>query len=312
MIAFIFRCGVMVAMMALVCASGLGAETVRRLDPLPGEITAALNPSMMAEETTVAGFMAEMRSEQLSQIINRSESGGGSFDIRSGDQKKSGDIGSQRKNPAKAFMYSALIPGAGQFYNGSKLKALVFAGVEALAWTGHISNNNKGDSKTDEFNDFADTHWSQTVYEDFLEANWSVRDDDLVVNNAGFSYFTHHLPSTKTQQYYEMIGKYNQFIYGWDDMNPQTIDSLAVHYATSQNRLDYEEMRGDANKFYDNAKTSLIVVMVNHILSGTEAALAARRHNNKMKPLAQRVSFKAYAVRNELESFPMLSMTYRF
>ena len=36
-------------------------------------------------------------------------------------------------------------------------------------------------------------------------------------SNIGFS--PHHLPSTKTPLYYVMIGKYSQFIYGWQDID---------------------------------------------------------------------------------------------
>lgn len=35
----------------------------------------------------------------------------------------------------------------------------------------------------------------------------------------GSAQFTHNLPSTKTQQYYEMIGKYHQFACGWNDFD---------------------------------------------------------------------------------------------
>ncbi len=307
----ILRFGLCILMVA-VCASSLWSQTTCSPDISNLKASVSLDQSKRLQEISVAGYLAEMRSEQMAQIINFSDKGGESFDIRTGKRDEKSESGVGRKNPIKAFFYSALIPGGGQLYNGSKWKALIFAGIETIAWTGRVSYNSKGDDKTDEFNDFADRHWSEDKYEDFLWANWTVRDDDSVWNNSGFSIFTHHLPSTKTQQYYEMIGKYNQFIYGWDDMNPETTDADAHFYATSVNRLDYEEMRGDANSYYDNAKTSLIVVMFNHILSGTEAALAARKINRNSNQLAQRLSFKAYAVNNEQESYPMLGMTYRF
>lgn len=280
---------------------------------LMAESTGSLiRDAQVLKNTSVSGYLAEMKSERLSQIMNRSENKSESFDIRTGKRQKTSKINSKRKNPAKAFFYSALIPGGGQLYNGSKWKALVFVGIEVMAWSGHISYNSKGDSRTDQFNDFADTHWSQADYENYLWVNWGFRDDDSIFDGQGFSLFTHHLPSTKTQQYYEMIGKYNQFIYGWDDMSPMTTDTAAHNYATSVNRQFYEEMRHDANNYFDNAKTSLIVVMFNHIISGTEAALAARSQNRSARSLAQRLSFKAYSARNEYESFPMISMTYRF
>jgi len=39
----------------------------------------------------------------------------------------------------------------------------------------------------------------------------------IIYLDGGSSQFTHNLPETKTQQYYEMIGKYHQFACGWND-----------------------------------------------------------------------------------------------
>ncbi|MDA3838978.1 MAG: hypothetical protein PF574_08360 [Candidatus Delongbacteria bacterium] len=39
-----------------------------------------------------------------------------------------------------------------------------------------------------------------------------------------FKQFTHNLPSTKTQQYYEMVGKYHQFACGWNDFEGYETD----------------------------------------------------------------------------------------
>ncbi len=39
-----------------------------------------------------------------------------------------------------------------------------------------------------------------------------------VLTDKNDTWVTHSLPSTKTQQYYEMVGKYLQFVYGWKDI----------------------------------------------------------------------------------------------
>jgi hypothetical protein len=186
-----------------------------------------------------------------------------------------------------------------------------------LSWTGLFVYHHKGDVKTDQFNAYADTYWSNDRYTDFLYINWQVRDDDSTYNTPGDPtsgfFFTHHLPDTKTQQYYEMIGKYDQFVFGWADVAPLTTpDRHATERASSALRLHYEDMRHDANNMYDRATTSLLVMMVNHIISGFEAAWSAKRHNDRLDESQQRLSFRAMAASNEYGRFPMLTMQYRF
>jgi hypothetical protein len=218
------------------------------------------------------------------------------------------------KSPLKAFIYSAVVPGAGQLYTGSKFKAAIFLGLEALTWTGQIVYHNKGNDKTDAFNIFADTHWSEERYGDFIYRNWPPYRDDEDVYVDGYLVFTHHLPDTKTQQYYEMIGKYDQFVFGWDDVDTiataPTYDNLDVAY--SAHRMHYEDMRHDANKMFDRSTSFLIATMANHLIAGVEAALAARRHNNKVDDMGAGLSFRADVDRINDEYFPTLTMTYSF
>ncbi len=217
-----------------------------------------------------------------------------------------------KKSVLRAFVYSAVIPGAGQLYNGSKVKALAFFGVEAATWAGYIVFHGKGNDKTTNFEDFANRFWSQTRYEDFLFDNFGVTDDDSAYVD-GKPYFTHHLPDTKTQQYYEMIGKYDQFVFGWDDVPAdvaRTPENLPT--ALSDHRLEYEGLRHDANVMYGRATASLIVMMANHAIAGVEAALSARKHNNKVQMGEDRLSFRAHTATINDNTFPMLTMTYKF
>ena len=235
-----------------------------------------------------------------------------SLDLEKSETAESGEI--KPKSPLKAFMYSMLVPGAGQVYTGSKLKAAAFLGLEALAWTGYFVYHAKGNENTDIYEAFADQHWSENRYGDFLERNFDVRDDDLALDNLGNPYFTHHLPDTKTQQYYEMIGKYNQFVFGWDDVDTTATPPLLqnVPRAQSANRQHYEDLRDDANRMYGRATASLIVMMSNHFLSGVEAALAARNHNKKAEAYTQRLTIKAVTARVDNTYFPMLTASYSF
>jgi len=92
-----------------------------------------------------------------------------------------------------------------------------------------------------------------------------------------------------------MTGKYDQFAWGWDDavrgglgLQDFYIDSCTsdgdllriTSVATapsSQHRLTYEGMRKKANDLYNTADTWLYVTIANHLISGFEAYISAKK-----------------------------------
>jgi hypothetical protein len=233
------------------------------------------------------------------------------------------------KSPFKAFLLSAAIPGAGQFYNGSKIKAVAFLGVEVTSWVLHFKYKSDANQKTDEFNAYNDRYWSRDRYQSYLEKAYNKTDDEQITARE----ISHHLPETNTQQYYEMTGKYNQFAWGWDDAilggltltdysgmgggNPlPAITGEASTIPSSAHRMIYEDMRYEANKLYDKADTWLVMTMVNRLVSGFEAYFSAKKHNGEVvesdpefSNLDMKVSLKSiYAYRDT----PYLKLSYKF
>lgn len=291
------------AFVMFLCCGGLSAA---------GDLEAPFVKS--GDAPSVQEYFAEVKSDGL--VFNQSGEKLDpvpSYDVRG--QRNEDMIQGSRKSVQKAFLYSLIVPGAGQFYNGSKIKAILFLGLEAASWAGHLSYHNKGLDRTVEFELFADNHWAESSYGDYLEINWDVRDDDSIYKDGDETrfYFTHHLPDTKTQQYYEMIGKYDQFVFGWDDVDSLETPNPDAHKTTySVNRNTYEDMRFEANKMYGRATTSLIVMMGNHLFSAMEAAWSAQRHNKKVDRFVDRVKIRAIMAQTNNEYFPMLTMTYKF
>ena len=197
------------------------------------------------------------------------------------------------KSTKRAFIYSLALPGAGEFYAGSKIKAGLFFGVEAALWALHFSYQNKGNKKEDEYRDFANAHWDEQEYREWYESLPDSTKDKL----------THKLPDTKTQQYYEMIGKYDQFQFAWDDFNE--VESI------SANRFSYVGMRKNANDLLDKAKYAIMGALGNHILSAFDAAFSAKRYNKKMDRLSG-LKIRIEMAEYEQKTVPMLSVSYRF
>jgi hypothetical protein len=222
------------------------------------------------------------------------------------------------KSTKRGFLYSLILPGAGEFYAGSKIKAVLFVGLEAAFWTGYFTNHKKGKNKETEFINFADVHWNEKKYRDSLLVHYGVvidtpgtfivsidtlRRDTLVIGET--------LPSSKDQQYYEMIGKYEQFRFGWDDYNAESYYQDRNNYK-SPNRAFYLDLRFDSNSLLEKANRFVMVSLANHLLSAFDAALAVRSHNRKGEKFSTIDVKLRLAEYNKNEIIPKLTVSTKF
>ena len=223
------------------------------------------------------------------------------------------------KSPAKAFMMSLLVPGLGQYYNGSKTKTVIFAGAEITSWFFHIKLHNDGNDLTQVYEDYNNTHWSEARYDSMLLWTYGVTDDEDA--DASFQEINHHLPDTKTQQYYEMTGKYDQFSWGWDEAeldgftfidyssnNPFPELNSPENIPFSANRVVYEGLRNDANNKYDAARRWIYVSMINHLVSAFDALFSAKKINNEQLETGNSFLSRV-SVHTKLKSFHAYSDT---
>ena len=205
---------------------------------------------------------------------------------------------SQVLSTKKAFLMSLAIPGTGELYCKSIIKAVSFIGIEALSIGGYAYFIHQYTIKRDDYRAYADSHWIRDVWISWYDSLCALKD----TNELGIE----KLPSTKTQQYYEMIGKYDWFAFGWDDIiERDDFDSLVqvtyeiagytpasdVHDEItarvlsklySAHREHYMNMRKEANDKYTVAKYFLGALIFNHIVSAFDAAITAKIHNDKL------------------------------
>jgi len=192
------------------------------------------------------------------------------------------------KMPAKALLLSAVVPGAGQIYDGSWLKALGFLGVEAASWYFYSDYQSKGKDIETEYEKYADTNWSEAQYWQAIASMSGKPAGDIeALREWEHLNFSHGLHLTKDQQYYEMIGKYNQFNYGWNDIyttTPSPTDKMTYlkEQIRSPRRLYYETRRDASNRNFKHATTCLTVVILNHMTSALEAVWTVSRHNREI------------------------------
>lgn len=205
-----------------------------------------------------------------------------------------------RKSPLLAGMMSMIIPGTGEIYAGSYWLAGMFAALEGAGWYFNLHERKLGDEKTVAFEQYADRHWSVVKYAEWLNENaknypggedavhidihpdtdlphWERVDwEQLHQTEMAIPQFSHKLEPHGEQQYYELIGKYNQYSYGWDDKH------AGDYWDASPRFLHYSQMRGTANDHFNTANTIVNLLILNHVASALNAAWAAARFNESV------------------------------
>ncbi|KAA3608439.1 MAG: hypothetical protein D8M58_19350 [Calditrichaeota bacterium] len=219
----------------------------------------------------------------------------------------------QKKSGLKAAMLSALVPGAGEYYAESYWKSALFALIEIGAWSAYFTYENKGDDKDLEMRRFGDESWSEQrywtkVYKLAIDKGNLNEDPNLYeqgtqlvdMSNEAFietlrqqesggnlnKHFSHTLPRTKTQQYYEMIYKYpSQFGAGWIE-----VGEMWTYYDNSANQdnllpdiAKYKRLRNTSNDYYATATNMATVVLLNHLASAIDAAFTVKTYNAELK-----------------------------
>jgi hypothetical protein len=216
----------------------------------------------------------------------------------------------RKENPFMNGLYSLVLPGAGQFQTGRYTKAAVFLCAEIALVTYAVINNHNGDKKNGEFQLYAEAHWDAVRYAKWIETygkaeygptnvTFTQADYDFIGSTKNFSKineweqgphklgFSHQLPKFREQQYYELIGKYNQFKFGWDEY-PRDANGIPASDGGRYDDLipqqlkDYAVERGKANDYYYAASFAVSALVINHVLSAVDAYLSTKSYNNEV------------------------------
>ena len=198
------------------------------------------------------------------------------------------------KSPLLGALFSGVIPGAGEFYAKSYIKSAIFLAVEAGLWIAYTSFQNKGNDQTDKYQQFANQNWDVYKYAAWLkQQNFQGSDGiDLTsdreilrrqINTCEAQNFSHQLPPYGEQQYFELIGKYQNFVTGWADADLMVVNRNNYGSYKTSMFTSYSFDRQQANSYFDKGTTALTVVILNHILSSADAAWSVSVFNKNLK-----------------------------
>ncbi|MGB9696924.1 MAG: hypothetical protein ACP5P3_06080 [Ignavibacteria bacterium] len=197
-----------------------------------------------------------------------------------------------KKSPILGAVLSGIIPGAGQFYAKKYLKSAIFFAVEAGLWVAYAIFEKKGDEQTDNFQRYADANWSMKKYgqwlkeQGFPKASGIDTSQNFVILRQQINYceednFSHQLPPPGEQQYYEVIGKYRNYMIGWSQVFGITKDNYITVPIPPQ--IDwYMNERQRANDYYNRGSITLSVIILNHLLSAADGVLSVNSYNNNI------------------------------
>ena len=175
------------------------------------------------------------------------------------------------RKPGVAFLLSALVPGAGQLYNGNK-RGYFFLGVEAASWFARVSYLDASDTKEADYRRFADRHWSYSRFGDTAGEDgclWTGEADSLI----------RMLESEDPSEYYEEIVSSDTYRCGWDDFSESYDPSDPNRF--SPRRAEYREQREKANQLQDRANLAVAALVLNRIVSAVDAFRVARSRQHE-------------------------------
>jgi hypothetical protein len=220
---------------------------------------------------------------------------------------------SRRKRTIISVLCSAVLPGLGELYlyretgdSGILARVPFFFAAEGYLWYGYVHNHSKGKDIKEEYMAFADEHWNLdrflTQHPCCADLNpcdsWEIYNSEC---KSYFNYFVYTPREIDEEEYYENIGKYDAFVYGWDDWADQP------DYWTP-NRRTYWDLRGDSNKYLLRADQHLMLMLVNRLVSMVDAGLLAYRMGSG-RPIEE----EGWSIELDPGSeAPVLNLCYRF
>ncbi|MBI1927429.1 hypothetical protein HYR99_24715 [Candidatus Poribacteria bacterium] len=186
----------------------------------------------------------------------------------------------QMKSPNKAFLYSTLVPGAGQLYVGAKRGYLQIA-AEAVLLTAYFMKHNSAENLRDDYREQVRQH---VQFDGPCSATspCSFEDWDPVEDYEHATLFDnwHNVYTDDNGKPVERTGKWY-----WSD-RAAFKDETREGKDDSPQREDALKLRKDANDKFEFARTLLGVVILNHVVSAIDARIATKNYNKKYAPQA--------------------------
>jgi hypothetical protein len=226
----------------------------------------ALGSALVCLLGAVPSLAQSPDTERMSWLLNR----GGLEDLAlTGQRFEQGEIGgggagvevteletfSGRKKSGWPVLFSLILPGAGEASMGYTRGYFMMA-ADIFAWTQVAKYHSDGGDLKDEYIIFADAHYT----DERLVEGYDPGSTDVERAGEGAIYFPNYGPIFNVEglgnpeyglplyvskeddfrEYYENLGKWDQFIFGWDDYTRASIAYPDIGYEPTLTRADLQ------------------------------------------------------------------------
>lgn len=233
-------------------------------------------------------------------------------------------------SPPRSLLYSLAVPGLAQYINGDRARAYVYFGLEIAGIALYAAFKNEGNDQTKRVEAYVNNsstgfdrirfyrnlyiaaNGGAAIPTELLGSDQNGAFSELKKNSALYADLrqlerdlgdgVHSLPETKTQQYYEMVGKYYMFYHGWKHPSMTGIGVGQNTGETPAHIETYYNERDKMNAAFENAKWAVTGVLINHVVSGIEAFMSSKK----------RLHISAKSELNHGEFTQMLEVQYDF
>ena len=182
----------------------------------------------------------------------------------------------QHKSPGKAFLFSIVVPGTGEFYSGAR-RGVFLAAAEVALWTTYFVLHGQAEDLKEDYVGYVDKH---IVFEKDSPTkstqNWTLEDYEHATQSDNWHYV--YVEGNDTA--FSRVGKYY-----WDDLPEDKINQpggVELSESQSQARIEAFQKRGATNDRFKQAKIFLGLVVLNHIVSAIDARIAATMSNDRL------------------------------
>ncbi len=184
------------------------------------------------------------------QIAGDEIGGGGAVPVP--EEKVAGP--SNTGDKVKAGLFSAILPGAGQYYNGQRQKAYIMGGIEVAIWTAYFVFDAQGDSRRESSREWA------SIY-----AGTSGEHADNYWQNVG-KYTDSDAFNESRLREARALGEPVSGLVGGSD---------AWQWVNTERQNGYAQLRADGNAAYDRRDFMILFAVVNRAVAVVDAVLGA-------------------------------------
>jgi len=211
--------------------------------------------AIMLKEAPIQEFLASSISNNFENVSLAM-----ALDEKTNPDSPSSETEGHQVSAWKAGLYSALLPGLGEYYVGHRSKARVFFAVETVTWISYLSYQIYGGWKKADMVDFAAVH---------ANASLSGKSDE-------FNDFV---------GFYEDIDQYNSLGRVEDPQRPYLVDNAENHWRwqSANDQSAFRQLKNRSREAFRRRDFMLGLAIVNRIVSIVDAIRDAKRSGRTIK-----------------------------